>query len=168
MNLRLPACVIAALALLAAPAPAAPLAEPALAAVAALPPEAASKGEVLLREAKALRWGQRWFEAISRLARAASLEALQGEVPRGAAQAGVDEATVVIPLAGLIDLAAERARLQKERGKAVAEAEKVQAKLANPDFVARAKEEVVEENRDRLAAARTEIARLDAALARIA
>ena len=89
-------------------------------------------------------------------------------MPRGAAQAGVDEATVVIPLAGLIDLAAERARLQKERGKAVAEAEKVQAKLANPDFVARAKEEVVEENRDRLAAAQTEIARLDAALARIA
>jgi valyl-tRNA synthetase len=43
----------------------------------------------------------------------------------------------------------------------------VARKLNNADFVARAKEEVVEENRERLAAARGEIARLDAALARI-
>ena len=83
-------------------------------------------------------------------ARAGSLEALEGEVPRGAAQAVVGEATVVIPLAGLIDLAAERARLEKERARAAGEAEKVEKKLSNPDFVARAKEEVVEENRERL------------------
>jgi valyl-tRNA synthetase len=112
--------------------------------------------------------GARWFEAISRLARATSLAPLAGEVPRGAAQVMVGEATVVLPLAGLIDLAAERARLQKERDRAAGEAEKVQKKLANPDFVARAKEEVVEENRERLTAAESEIARLDAALARIA
>ena len=73
----------------------------------------------------------------------------------------------MIPLAGLIDLAAERARLAKERARAAGEAEKVAKKLANPDFVARAKEEVVEENRERLAAAQAEIARLEAALARI-
>ena len=56
----------------------------------------------------------------------------------GSAQAVLDEATVVLPLAGLIDLAAERARLEKERGKAAAEAEKVAQKLAIADFVARA------------------------------
>jgi valyl-tRNA synthetase len=128
------------------------------------------KAPLLLKDAApgALALGQAWFEAIARLARAASLEALAGEVPRGSAQAMVDGATVVIPLAGLIDLAAERGRLEKERGRAAAEAEKVAGKLANPDFVARAKEEVVEENRERLAAAQSEIARLEAALARIA
>ena len=84
------------------------------------------------------------------------------------AQVMVDEATVVIPLAGLIDLAAERARLAKERARAAGEAEKVEKKLSNPEFVARAKEEVVEENRERLRVAQFEIARLEAALARIA
>jgi valyl-tRNA synthetase len=73
----------------------------------------------------------------------------------------------MLPLAGVIDLAAERARLAKERGKAEGEARKVEAKLGNADFIARAPEEVVEENRERLQAARAEMARLDAALARI-
>jgi len=68
----------------------------------------------------------------------------------------------------VIDLAAERARLAKERGKAESEAKKINAKLANADFIARAPEEIVEENRERLAAAEAEMARLDAALARIA
>ena len=128
------------------------------------------KAPLLLKDAApaTLARAGRWFEAIARLARAESLRALDGEVPRGAAQAVVDEATVVIPLSGLIDLAAERARLAKERTRAAGEAEKVEKKLSNPDFVARAKEEVVEENRERLAAALAEIARLDAALGRIA
>jgi valyl-tRNA synthetase len=128
------------------------------------------KAPLLLKDAapETLARGHAWFEAITRLARAASLEALVGEVPHGAAQAMVDEATVLIPLAGLIDLNAERARLQKERTRAAAEAEKVEKKLSNPEFVARAKEEVVEENRERLHAAQSEIARLEAALARIA
>ncbi len=128
------------------------------------------KAPLLLKDAapETLARGGRWFDAIARLARAASLQALDGEVPRGAAQAVVGEATVVIPLAELIDLTAERARLTKERARAAGDAEKVEKKLANPDFVARAKEEVVEENRERLAAALAEIARLDAALGRIA
>jgi valyl-tRNA synthetase len=128
------------------------------------------KAPLLLKGAvpEALARGHAWFEAIARLARAASLEALEGEVPHGAAQVMVNEATVVIPLAGLIDLNAERARLEKERARAAGEAEKVEKKLANPEFVARAKEEVVEENRDRLRTAQSEIARLEAALARIA
>ena len=127
------------------------------------------RAPLLLKDAtpETLARSARWAEEIGRLARAASIGALDGEVPRGAAQTVVGEATVVIPLAGLIDLDAERARLQKDRAKAVAEAEKIEKKLGNPDFVARAKEEVVEENRERLQAAGDEIARLDAALARI-
>ncbi|HWX49102.1 MAG TPA: valine--tRNA ligase [Roseomonas sp.] len=118
--------------------------------------------------AETLARGARWIEAIRRLARATEFRALQeGEVPKGVAQVVVGEATVLLPLAEVIDLAAERARLVKERDKAQAEATKVEAKLANADFVARAKPEVVEENRERLAAAQAEVARLEAALARI-
>jgi valyl-tRNA synthetase len=88
-------------------------------------------------------------------------------MPPDSAQAVLDEATVVLPLAGLIDLVAERKRLGGARDKALAEAEKVVRKLANADFVARAKPEVVEENRERLTAFQAEAARLEAALSLI-
>jgi len=90
-----------------------------------------------------------------------------GRWPAGAAQSVLDEATIVVPLAGLIDLDAERARLDRDRMKAEGEAEKVARKLANADFVARAPEDVVAENRERLEAARAEAARLKAALRRL-
>jgi valyl-tRNA synthetase len=110
----------------------------------------------------------RWIEAVRRLGRVTEIVPLEGEVPKGVAQVVLGEATLVLPLAGVIDLAAERARLAKDRAKAEAEARKVEAKLANADFVARAKEEVVEENRERLANFQAEMARLDAAMARLA
>jgi valyl-tRNA synthetase len=127
-------------------------------------------GAVLLKDAApaALARGERWLEAISRMARASSFGPLAGDVPPGSAQAVIDEATIVLPLAGLIDLAAERGRLQKERAKIAGDADKVAKKLGNADFVARAPVEIVEENRERLAEANAEIARLEAALARIA
>ncbi|WP_159997668.1 valine--tRNA ligase [Roseomonas sp. 18066] len=112
--------------------------------------------------------GARWADAIRRLGRATEFRApAEGEAVKGA-QVTVGEATILLPLAGVIDLAAERARLMKERDKAQAEGAKVAQKLGNADFVARAKPEVVEENRERLAAAEAEVARLDAAMARIA
>ncbi len=124
---------------------------------------------ILLRDAlpETLARGERWMDAIGRLARASSLAALAGEMPRGAVQMVVDEATLILPLADVVDFAAERARLDKERAKAMVEAGKISQKLANADFVARAKEEVVEENRARLQAAQVEISRLEAALNRI-
>jgi valyl-tRNA synthetase len=67
----------------------------------------------------------------------------------------------------LIDLTAERKRLSGTRDKALAEAQKVRQKLANADFVSRAKPEVVEENRERLVAFEAEAARLEEALGRI-
>jgi len=111
---------------------------------------------------------ERWIDAIRRMARATEVKTLDGAVPKGVAQVVVGEATVMLPLAEVIDLGAERARLAKARGAAEGEAKKIKAKLGNADFVARAPEEVVEENRERLAAAEAEMARLDAALARIA
>ncbi|MBX9595935.1 MAG: class I tRNA ligase family protein, partial [Roseomonas sp.] len=110
----------------------------------------------------------RWIDVIRRMARATEVKALDGAPPKGVAQIVVGEATVMLPLADVIDLAAERARLAKARAAAESDARKVEAKLANADFVARAKEEVVEENRERLVAAQAEMARLDAAMARIA
>ena len=111
----------------------------------------------------------RWPEALQRMGRASRVEALEADapLPQDSAQVMVDEATAVIPLSGLIDIAAERARLEKDRAKAEAEAEKVRRKLANEDFVVRAKPEVVEENRERLLAHEAEAARLAAALGRI-
>ena len=124
---------------------------------------------LLLRHAapETMARAARWSEVIGRMARASEVRALDGEPPRNSAQVGLDEAVVVLPLEGLIDLAAERKRLERDLGKARAEAGKVEGKLGQADFVARAKPEVVAENRERLAAFRAEIVRLEAALKRI-
>jgi valyl-tRNA synthetase len=125
---------------------------------------------LLVRDAapESLARAARWIDAIRRLGRVTEIVPLVGEPPRGVAQVVVGEATVMLPLEGVIDIPAERSRLTKARGTAEGEIRKVEAKLGNPDFIARAKEEVVEENRERLASFQAEIARLDAALARIA
>jgi valyl-tRNA synthetase len=83
-------------------------------------------------------------------------------------QAVIGETTLMLPLADVIDLGAERARLVKARGVAAQEISKIEKKFANADFMAKAKEEVIEENRERLETFSAEIARLDAALSRIA
>jgi valyl-tRNA synthetase len=129
----------------------------------------AALAPVLLRDAspESMDRAERWMDAIRRLARASEVRAMDGAMPAGSAQAVLDEATVVLPLAGLIDVGAERKRLTGGRDKALAEANKVSQKLANADFVTRAKPEVVEENRERLEAFLAEAARLEAALARI-
>ena len=110
----------------------------------------------------------RWLDAIQRLARVTEIETLEGAAPAGVVQVVVGEATLMLPLADVIDLGAERVRLSKDRAKAEAEVEKVQRKLGNAEFVAKAKEEVIAENHERLESFAAEIARLDAALARIA
>jgi valyl-tRNA synthetase len=121
---------------------------------------------VLLRDAtpQTLARAARWNDTIRRLARATDVQALNADMPKGSAQAVLDEATVVLPLAGTIDVGAERARLAKERDKTLGEIAKVVKKLDNADFVRRAPEEVVAENRDRLSAFQAEVARLEAAL----
>ena len=69
---------------------------------------------------------------------------------------------VYLPLAGLLDLAKEQARLADEIAKAQALVERSRRVLDNPDFVARAKPEVVQKERDALAAAQDTVARLEA------
>ena len=126
-------------------------------------------GAVLLKDASAetLARAERWIDPIRRMARASEVRAVDGALPKGSAQAVLDEATVVLPLDGIIDIGAEQVRLGKERDKAAAEANKFQQKLSNADFVKRAPEEIVEENRARVTAYLAEVDRLEAAMARI-
>ncbi|MFT9062328.1 MAG: valine--tRNA ligase [Acetobacter persici] len=128
------------------------------------------KAPVFLQDAapETVQRAERWQEAIGRMARVSHVAPQQGDVPQGSAQAVVDEATLIIPLEGLIDISAEQERLKKELTKVEDEIGKTEKKLGNENFVSRAKPEIVQEMRDRLEAQQGESIRLKAALARIA
>lgn len=89
---------------------------------------------------------------LARLANVTSIEWLSDDVqPPLNALSLVGELKVMVPLAGLIDLDAERARIGKEVGKAQQELEKIKNKLGNEAFVAKAPEAVVTKERNRAA-----------------
>jgi valyl-tRNA synthetase len=100
---------------------------------------------------------------ILRLARLKNIAHVTA-VTKGAVQTVLDEAMLILPLAGVIDIEQERARLAKESEKWAAEIRKLEAKLANQDFIARAPEDVVAEHRERKAEAEAMMAKLKAAL----
>lgn len=79
----------------------------------------------------------------------------------------IDDVTFTIPLEGVIDLAAERARLEKTALAAEKEAAVLNGRLLSPGFVQKAKPEAVDKARDDLAARTAEVGRLRAALARL-
>ncbi|BCB84499.1 valine--tRNA ligase [Phytohabitans suffuscus] len=74
------------------------------------------------------------------------------------------DVSVTLDTRGAIDVAAERARLEKDRAAALKEAEQTRAKLDNPAFVGKAPEPVVRKIKDRLAAAEADLARIATAL----
>ncbi|MGA1267671.1 MAG: valine--tRNA ligase [Gemmobacter sp.] len=102
---------------------------------------------------------------VRRLARVG--EVVAGTAPRGSVTVAVEGGAFALPLEGVVDIAAEVARLGKGLGKLEGEMKGLAARLANPRFVASAPEEVVEETREALALAEAEAARLRAALARL-
>ncbi|MGN6376294.1 MAG: valine--tRNA ligase [Sphingomonas sp.] len=103
--------------------------------------------------------------ALGRLAR---VDVAAGEAPAGgAAQVVVDEATFVLPLEGVIDLEAERARLTKAIAAAEKERDSLAGRLGNANFVERAKPEAVEKARADHADKAAEAERLQAALSRL-
>ncbi len=107
--------------------------------------------------------------ALSHLARLVGIKApATGRLARGSLQVVVDEATFMLPLAGVIDLELERARLDKELAKTESEIARFDQKLANPQFLERAPSEVIETQRARRAEAEQTRQKLEAALARIA
>ncbi|MGP1396620.1 MAG: valine--tRNA ligase [Inquilinaceae bacterium] len=90
-------------------------------------------------------------EIIARMARLSDLAVSDDPPAKGAAQTVLDEATIVLPLAEVIDLGQERDRLTREIGKLSADIDKIDRKLSNKQFLAKAPPEVVDEQRERRA-----------------
>jgi valyl-tRNA synthetase len=109
---------------------------------------------------------KRHEETISRLARLDSIT-FPKATPKGAAVIVVGDATAALPLGGVIDAEAEAKRLGREIEKAESDLGKMDAKLTNPQFMAKAKEEAVEEARERKAELEGAIKRLRAAVKRL-
>jgi valyl-tRNA synthetase len=105
--------------------------------------------------------------AIRRLARVENIQQAE-TAPKGAAQIVVGEATACLPLGNLIDLAAEKARIEKAIAKSEAEKERLGKKLSNEKFIANADPEVVAADRERFAELEVQLANLRTALQRIA
>jgi valyl-tRNA synthetase len=107
-----------------------------------------------------------WAGFVQRLARVADIS-FAGAAPQGAVQLVVRGEVAALPLKGVIDLAAERARLAKEMAKADADIARVDAKLGNANFVARAPEDVVEEEKEKREEAQARKAKIAEALERL-
>ncbi|PSL21015.1 valine--tRNA ligase [Shimia abyssi] len=104
---------------------------------------------------------------IMKLARIDSLSET-AEFPKGSITVAVEGGSFGLPLADIIDIDAEKARLEKTLGKLAKELGGLRGRLNNPKFVASAPDEVVEEARANLAAREEEEAKLKAALAKLA
>ena len=131
---------------------------------------AATKLTVYLRDASAdSQHNINTFNGIiCSLARLETLSAYDGEVTADMAQSVFKEATLLLPLKGVVDFAAERERLNKELDGLNKNLEGYARKLGNPSFVERAPAAVVEEEKRRQAEALENKAKVEAALARIA
>ena len=116
--------------------------------------------------AEARARAERWGETIKRLARISEI-AFADTAPKTSVQLLVRGGVAALPLEGIVDLAAERARLKKELQKLDADIAKVDAKLNNADFLARAPEEVVDEQRERREEAEARKAKVGEALRRL-
>ena len=95
---------------------------------------------------------QRWNDVVRRLARLGDIS-FADRAPEGAVQLLVRGEVAALPLKGVIDLGAEKTRLDKELAKAEGDIKRVDAKLGNEKFVANAPEEIVEEEKEKREAA---------------
>jgi valyl-tRNA synthetase len=108
----------------------------------------------------------RWNETLKRLARFSEIS-FADSPPQGSVQLLVQGEIAALPLAGVIDFAAERARLDKELARIAEDISRIDRKLTNADFMARAPEEVVEEQRERREEAVDRETKVRAALERL-
>jgi valyl-tRNA synthetase len=106
-------------------------------------------------------------DIIQHLGRLKSARGHDGAIPDGAIQSVIDEATIVLPIADVVDISQESQRLVKDIDKIDVEIEKINRKLSNEKFIAKAPEEVVAENRSRLVAEEQKREKLAAALSRL-
>jgi valyl-tRNA synthetase len=93
---------------------------------------------------------ERYDEIIRRMARLDTI-GLSDTAPKGSLQTVLDEATLILPIADIIDLDKERERLRKEIGKIQQELGKIEQKMANKQFVDNAPKEIIEEQMTRKA-----------------
>jgi valyl-tRNA synthetase len=101
----------------------------------------------------------RWTDFMKRAARVSEVSYADA-APAGSVQLVVRDEVAALPLKGIIDVAAEQARLTKEIAKADADIKRVDAKLGNPDFVRKAPEEIIDgekEKREEAEGRRTKI-----------
>jgi valyl-tRNA synthetase len=108
-----------------------------------------------------------WQDMLARLARLEKTEVVGTADTKGAAQLVVDEATVYLPLADLLDVDAEKARLEKNIGKLEKEAGGIRGRLSNERFLEKAPEHVVAEAKEQLVDLEGQIEKTKAALSRL-
>ncbi|HEV7254516.1 MAG TPA: valine--tRNA ligase [Mesorhizobium sp.] len=131
-----------------------------------VPPAAVAPLVVLGARAETRQRLARHEAALKRLARVGEIS--EGVLaPPASAQIVLGEATVCLPLGSLIDLNAEAIRLRKEQTKVTEEIARLRTKLANERFVANAPPELVEAEREKLAAFQERQIKLDLALSRL-
>jgi valyl-tRNA synthetase len=121
---------------------------------------------VLVAGAETRERAARWDDALKRLARLADISFADAP-PQGSVQLRVRGEIAALPLAGVIDLKAEVARLEKELGKIADDISRIDRKLGNADFMARAPEEVIDEQNERRSEALDQEAKVRAALDRL-
>ncbi len=109
---------------------------------------------------------ERWSDVMKRLARLGEIS-FADRAPDGSVQLLVRGEVAAIPLKGVIDLGAEKVRLDKELAKASADIQRVDAKLGNEKFVANAPEDVIEEQREKREEAESRKAKILEALERL-
>ena len=107
-----------------------------------------------------------WRDTLLRLARLSEIT-FSDTPPKNSVQLLVRGSVAALPLEGVVDLAAEVARLKKEQSKAEGEIKKIDAKLCNADFVARAPEEIIAENRERRESEAARLSKIEGALAQL-
>jgi valyl-tRNA synthetase len=109
---------------------------------------------------------ERWGEFVRRLARLSEISFAE-HAPPGAVQLIVRGEVAALPLKGVIDFSAEKARLEKEMARVKSDIARIDAKLANADFVARAPEDVVEGEREKREEAEARRLKINEALERL-
>ena len=104
--------------------------------------------------------------ALMRLARVSGVSVVD-QFAKGTARGSVEGSDIGLPLADILDLNAEAVRLKKNISEVEAELKKISGKLDNPNFLAKAPDDVVAENRRRLENEQTKLDGLRAALSRL-
>ena len=108
----------------------------------------------------------RWADFLKRLARVSEVNYADTS-PQGSVQLVVRGEVAALPLKGIIDVAAEQARLSKEIAKVDADIKRVDAKLNNPEFVRKAPEEIIEGEKEKREEAEGRRAKILEALERL-